>query len=80
MYVAYCPELDVSSCGHEVNEAKKNLKEAVGILLEETEKMGTLEEVLSEAGYVPVDKKHKEWNPPALISTERMKLATPSGA
>ena len=34
MYVAYCPELDVSSCGHKIDEARKNLKEAVGILLD----------------------------------------------
>ena len=42
MYVAYCPELDVSSCGYKIDEARKNLREAVDILLDETERMGTL--------------------------------------
>jgi len=40
-YVAYCPELDVSSCGREVDEARANLKTAVRLFLEEMEKMGT---------------------------------------
>jgi predicted RNase H-like HicB family nuclease len=80
MYVAYCPELDVSSCGHKIDEARKNLKEAVGILLDETERMGTMEDILSEAGYIPADKQHEEWSPPHLISTEKMKLTTSMGA
>ena len=49
MYVGYCPELDVSSCGKCVEEAKENLLEAVRLFSEETEKMGTLEEILEEA-------------------------------
>lgn len=42
MYVAYSPELDVSSCGPTLEKAKANLKEAVELFLEEAEKMGTL--------------------------------------
>jgi predicted RNase H-like HicB family nuclease len=74
MYVSYCPELDVSSCGHQVEEAKKNLLEAVRLFLEETEKMGTFEEILKESGFTSLDKEHHEWAPPPLISTEQMKL------
>jgi len=44
-YIAYCPELDVSSCGNSVEHAQKMLKTAVKLFLEETEKMGTLEEI-----------------------------------
>ena len=29
MYVSYCPELDIASCGKSVEEAKKNLKEVI---------------------------------------------------
>jgi len=74
MYVSYCPELDVSSCGKDVDKARKNLLEAVSIFLEETKSMGTLNEILEEAGYMPVDKKHSAWNPPDLILTERREL------
>jgi len=42
-YVSYCPELDVSSCGNTIDEARKNLKIAVSLFLEEAKNMGTLE-------------------------------------
>lgn len=51
MYASYCPELDVASCGQTVDEARKNLKEALEIFVEETSKLGTLDELLEEAGY-----------------------------
>lgn len=43
MYVSYCPELDIASCGETVDQAKKNLKEVILINLEEAQKMGTLD-------------------------------------
>lgn len=51
MYVSYCPELDIASCGESVEEAKKNLKEVILINIEETQKMGTFEQFLQEAGF-----------------------------
>jgi len=39
MYVSYCPELDVSSCGRTSKEAQKNLLEAVEGFLEEANKI-----------------------------------------
>ena len=51
MYVAYCPELDVVSCGKDIDEARKNLLEVIEIHLEETAKLGTLKAFLEEAGY-----------------------------
>lgn len=35
MFVAYCPELDVSSCGYTKKEAEKNLIEVIEINKEE---------------------------------------------
>ncbi len=55
MFTAYCPELDVASCGHTPIEAKKNLGEVIGIQLEETARLGTLKDFLAEAGYVVED-------------------------
>ena len=51
MYTAYCPELDVTSCGRNIEEARKNLLEVIEIHLEETAKLGTLKEFLEDAGY-----------------------------
>lgn len=56
MFTAYCPEFDVASCGHTAEEAKKNLREVIEIQLEETARLGTLEDFLVEAGYVVEDK------------------------
>ena len=49
-YVAHALELDVSSCGGSEAKALRNLKEAVRLFLEEAERMGTLEQILKEAG------------------------------
>jgi hypothetical protein len=46
LYVAYTPELDVSSCGGTETKAKVNLIEAVRLFLEEADKMGTLRQIL----------------------------------
>ena len=50
-FVAHALELDVSSCGGSKEKALRNLKQAVRLFLEEAEKMGTLEQILEEAGY-----------------------------
>jgi predicted RNase H-like HicB family nuclease len=49
-FVAHCHELDVSSCGRNVDEARGGLKTAVRLFVEEAEKLGTLEDILKEAG------------------------------
>ena len=41
MFTAYCPDLDVASCGHSSDEAKKNLSEVIEIQLEEISKLDT---------------------------------------
>ena len=51
MYTAYCPELDVASCGQNIEEARKNLLEVIEIHLEEAAKLGTLKAFLEDAGY-----------------------------
>jgi hypothetical protein len=51
MYVSYCPELDIASCGESVEESKKNLKEVISINFVECKKMGTLDQLLQEAGF-----------------------------
>ncbi len=69
-YVSYCPELDVSSCGNTIDEARKNLKIAVSLFLEEAEKMGTLDEILYESGYELNE--GNGWETPRIVATELM--------
>lgn len=71
-YVAYSPKLDISSCGSTVDEARINLITAVRLFLEEAEKMGTLEDILSESGYEKAG--FGDWQTPRLIATELMSV------
>ncbi|MEI6610487.1 MAG: hypothetical protein WCO53_12175 [Deltaproteobacteria bacterium] len=55
-HVGHLPKLDVSSCGSTADHARNNLKIVGRLFLEESEKMGTLEDILSESGYEKVGK------------------------
>ena len=50
MYVSYCPELDIASCGEDVQQAKRNLTEAILINIEETKHLGTFERFIEDCG------------------------------
>lgn len=67
-YVAYSPELDISSCGNSVDHAKGMLKTAVRLFLEEADKMETLEDILEESGYRKDSS--GRWISPKLVATE----------
>jgi len=58
LYVGLCPELSVSSFGKTIEEARRSLHEAIEAFIEECEAMGTLEDVMSEAGFI---KEHDTW-------------------
>ena len=51
LYVSLSPELGVSSFGKTEKVAKESLKEAVGLFLDECQRLGTLREVLNESGF-----------------------------
>lgn len=72
VHVAYCPQLDVSSCGDTPEEAVQMLKEAVRLFLEETKKMGTLGSILSESGFQW--DKDNIYNPSKVVATEVVNL------
>jgi predicted RNase H-like HicB family nuclease len=76
-YVAHCLELDVSSCGKDVDEARHNLRTAVRLFVEDAEKLGTLDDIFRETGC-----QHSAdggWTSPRIVSTEVMSLsASPS--
>jgi predicted RNase H-like HicB family nuclease len=75
-YVAYCPELDVSSCGKSVDEARRNLRTAVRLFLEEAGRMGTIEQILEEAGYVADPSGN--YIPPRIVLSETMEVTVES--
>ena len=67
-YVTYVPELDVSSCGSTDDEARKNIRTAVEGFLQTCEEMGTLDEILQEAGYEP---NGNTWRAPEFVALDR---------
>jgi len=71
-FVSYTPELDLSSCGGTVDEARKSLMTAVRLFIEEAEKMGTLEDILEEAGY----RRNNTggWDGPRMVAVETVEL------
>lgn len=62
-FIAYTPELDVVSCGPTEEKARKNLKEAIEIVLEEARRGGRLKELLEEMGF---QKEKSRWIPPRV--------------
>lgn len=73
-FVAHALELDVASCGSSKQRAVQNLKEAVRLFLEEAERMGTLAQILEEAGYV---RRKARIDSPRYIGVERISLPVP---
>ena len=74
-YVALCPELNVSSFGDSPQEALRSLQEAVHLFLDECHRMGTLRQVLEEAGFSHTTSPTHQWLPPTPIGTEQLSLS-----
>ena len=74
LFVTHAPELDVSSAGKTVEEAKAHLREAVEAFLEEAHRMGTLVDILEEAGY---ERTSEGWKAPDLLAQERAAVPAP---
>ena len=69
-FVAYTPELDIASCGPTESKAKKNLAEAVEIILKGATEDGNLKDLLLESGF-EIGK--SEVKPPKL-STDKLTM------
>lgn len=72
VYVALSPELNISSFGDTIDDAKKSVKEAIEAFIEECEKIGTLEEVLEESGFLRTD---DSWVTRKPVAEEALALA-----
>ncbi len=70
--VAHAMALDVMSAGNTPEEARLALDEAVGLFLKTASEIGTLEQVLEDAGYVLRD---DAWEGPAWVGVERHTLS-----
>jgi predicted RNase H-like HicB family nuclease len=73
-FVAHTPELDISSCAETEQKALANLNEAVTLFLEESDELGTLNQILEEAGF---SKHGDRLEGPEFIGMQRISLALP---
>ncbi|HEX9653263.1 MAG TPA: type II toxin-antitoxin system HicB family antitoxin [bacterium] len=69
--VALCPDLQVSSYGNSLEEAENSIKEALELFFEGCESLGTLQEVLEEAGF---KKQGNKWTHRQPIKTSHTLL------
>ncbi|MBI4838731.1 MAG: type II toxin-antitoxin system HicB family antitoxin [Nitrospirae bacterium] len=72
VYVALSPELNVSSFGDTIEDAKKSVKEAIEAFVEECGRMGTLDDVLEESGFL---KTNSSWKSRSPVAEENLALA-----
>jgi predicted RNase H-like HicB family nuclease len=70
-FVAHAMPLDVMSCGSTPAGASQALREAVELYLVTSAEVGTLAEVLEEAGYIS---QGQRWISPTWIALERQSV------
>lgn len=74
-YVAHAMPLDVMSAGPTPEAARMGLEEAVRVFLKTAADVGTLEEILDEAGYRREDGR---WLSPEWVATEKQSTIVPA--
>ncbi len=72
VYSALSPELNVSSFGETIEDARNSLKEAIEAFVEECKNMGTLDDVLEESGFRKID---ESWELRKPIKEENLAFA-----
>lgn len=81
--IAYCPALDLSSQGKTREEAVKAFDEACSLFLEESKRMGTLDQVLIDCGWrkeksvAKSSSSKPRWSPPVVIGNIQEQVAIP---
>ncbi len=71
-YIAHIPEFDLSSCGDTPEKARRNIRDAFRGFVSASRRMGTLGEILSEAGY---ERYGAAWRAPEFVSLDRLTIS-----
>jgi predicted RNase H-like HicB family nuclease len=72
IYVALSPELNVSSFGDTIEDAKTSFREALDAFIQTCMEMGTLREVLEESGFV---EQNDSWEQRRPVFKENLAVA-----
>ena len=80
-FIAHSPVLDLSSCGKDFEEAKRNFEDAVEVFFSECIKHGTLERALGACGWTVESSNHKRRiSPPVYIGQDQILVNVPEFA
>lgn len=79
-FIAYSPALDLSTCGDTQEQAKRRFEEALQLFLEETDKMGSLEDVLLDCGWKKIGHPQRHWQPPIFVGQTQKEVHLPCPA
>jgi len=79
-FIAHSPALDLSTCGDTQDQAKRRFEEMLQLFLEETDKMGTLEDVLLGCGWKKAGHPLKYWQPPVFVGQTQEEVRLPCPA
>ncbi|GAI30600.1 unnamed protein product [marine sediment metagenome] len=72
-YSSWCPDLDIASCGNTLEEAAKNLGDAVELCLNTLEEEGEREQVFEEKG-IRIVSADEPIIPTSFVTQYRQKL------
>jgi hypothetical protein len=80
-FIAHSPVLDLSACGADFEQAKRNFEDAVAIFFSECLKRGTLEQALTACGWTVESSNHKrKISPPVYIGQSQITVSVPEFA
>jgi predicted RNase H-like HicB family nuclease len=71
---AYCPALELSTSGRNVEQAQEMFKEALDLFVEDICRRGVVDQVMQELGWKKV---HKAWMPPEIIASRHYDVFLP---
>lgn len=75
-YSVVCTDLDVASQGESVDEAVKNIKEAVELYVESAEELGIIDEVMEKLGVSESDRDQRLIAPRVFRTEIPVKVST----
>ncbi len=79
-FIAFSPALNLSTCGDTEDQAKRRFEELEQTFFEEVDRMGTLEEVLSDCGWKKVNYPSRCWQPPRFVGQSQQEVRIPCPA
>lgn len=80
-FIAHSPVLDLSACGEDFEEAKRNFEDAVEAFFSACIKHGTLEQALTACGWTVVSSHHRrKISPPMYIGQGQIPVNIPEFA